>query len=339
MMDVPISVEGKANTLKKYFSEVAEYKIIPVSYRLSLNMSVVPIGQNDLMYTAYSSTGLAIDHFHSKKEKVIIFSNTLGGMSEFFLDAKISPTQLSGAIFDLAALKKVVHGCEMLNRVFVLDKSAIEALLSGLLDSPVDELIFAPIFPARSPGLRMLGQMAAIMTAATSRSDGFLQFPLASANLQESIRHVVLEGFEHNFSAILRRPKSPALPRYIRRAREYIHSNIDRPLSILDIAADCGASPRSLQLGFRRFLDTTPRAYIQSVRLQRVHRDLINEENRESVTEVALKWGFTHLGRFSELYRQHYGLLPSQTLRQQSPVRALSGLNPSTGPDLPPAKP
>jgi AraC-like DNA-binding protein len=339
MMDIPISVEGKANSLKKYFSEIAEYKIIPVSHRLTLNMSVVPIGPDDLMYTAYSSTGLAIDHFQSKKAKVVIFSNTLGGMSEFFLDAKISPAELSGAIFDLAALKKVVHGCDMLNRVFVLDKSPIEALLAGLLEGPVDELIFSPIFPARSPGVKMLGQIASIMTAATSRSDGFLQFPLASANLQECIRHVVLEGFEHNFSDNLRRPRSPALPRYIRRARDYIHSNLDRPLSILDIAADCGASPRSLQLGFRRFLDTTPRAYIQAVRLQQVHGDLINEENRESVTEVALKWGFTHLSRFSELYRQHYGVSPSQTRRQQSTARALIASNSATGAGLPKRKP
>jgi AraC-like DNA-binding protein len=223
--------------------------------------------------------------------------------------------------------------------VFVLDKSPLVALLAGLLDGPVDDLIFSPIFPTRSPGIRLLGQIASILTETLSRSDGLLQFPLASANLLQTIRQVVLEGFQHNFSDILERPRSPAMPRSVRRAIEYIHSNIDRPLSIIEIAADCGASARSLQIGFRRFLDTTPRAYIQSVRLERVHRELISEECRDSVTDIALKWGFTHLGRFSQLFRKHYGVSPSQMQRLRSRPRAFMTSNSDTDIGLPKRKP
>lgn len=32
-----------------------------------------------------------------------------------------------------------------------------------------------------------------------------------------------------------------------------------------------------------------------------------------SVTDFATKWGFFHLGRFSQQYRQRFGILPSQT--------------------------
>ncbi len=34
-----------------------------------------------------------------------------------------------------------------------------------------------------------------------------------------------------------------------------------------------------------------------------------------SVTDVAFKWGFTHLGRFSQEYKRRYGELPSSTRR------------------------
>lgn len=34
-----------------------------------------------------------------------------------------------------------------------------------------------------------------------------------------------------------------------------------------------------------------------------------------SVTAVALEYGFTHLGRFSDLYKSAYGKLPSQSIR------------------------
>ncbi len=34
----------------------------------------------------------------------------------------------------------------------------------------------------------------------------------------------------------------------------------------------------------------------------------------ENVTHIALRWGFTHLARFSGVYRARFGELPSQTL-------------------------
>ena len=34
-----------------------------------------------------------------------------------------------------------------------------------------------------------------------------------------------------------------------------------------------------------------------------------------SVTEVALRWGFGHFGRFAEMYRARFGLSPRDTLR------------------------
>jgi transcriptional regulator GlxA family with amidase domain len=33
------------------------------------------------------------------------------------------------------------------------------------------------------------------------------------------------------------------------------------------------------------------------------------------VTDVALRWGFAHFGRFSGAYRARYGLSPRDTLR------------------------
>jgi AraC-like DNA-binding protein len=33
---------------------------------------------------------------------------------------------------------------------------------------------------------------------------------------------------------------------------------------------------------------------------------------------VAMRWGFTHLGRFAGAYRDRYGVTPSQTLRDRA---------------------
>jgi transcriptional regulator GlxA family with amidase domain len=52
------------------------------------------------------------------------------------------------------------------------------------------------------------------------------------------------------------------------------------------------------------------------LRLERAHADLRDASPGEtSVKRVALRYGFAHLGHFSEAYRRKYGQSPSQTLR------------------------
>ena len=38
-------------------------------------------------------------------------------------------------------------------------------------------------------------------------------------------------------------------------------------------------------------------------------------QGRAAVTDIALRWGFTHFGRFAESYRARYGMTPRDTLR------------------------
>lgn len=79
-------------------------------------------------------------------------------------------------------------------------------------------------------------------------------------------------------------------------------------------------SVRSLQEGFRRSLDTTPVAYLRRVRLEKARDELTAAEpGTTSVTEVATRWGFVHLGRFSSTYARAFGERPSETLRRSGP--------------------
>ena len=56
-----------------------------------------------------------------------------------------------------------------------------------------------------------------------------------------------------------------------------------------------------------------PTAYVRAVRLDRVRDKLLAGGPTVSVTDVAMKWGFFHLGRFAQQYKHRFGVLPSHT--------------------------
>lgn len=102
-------------------------------------------------------------------------------------------------------------------------------------------------------------------------------------------------------------------PRPVRRVMKAIDLDPARCWSPADLAEIAGVSVRRLQQSFRENLGTTPFAHLHEVRLERIHDDLVHGRG-ESVTDVALRWGVTHLGRFAAAYRTKYGELPSETL-------------------------
>ncbi|WP_462382530.1 helix-turn-helix domain-containing protein [Pseudomonas sp. Marseille-QA0892] len=107
-----------------------------------------------------------------------------------------------------------------------------------------------------------------------------------------------------------------ARKRMVDRAREYALANCDRPISILDVCNQIGASRRKLQYCFQETLGTNPVAYLRALRLNAVHRQLLHPNGNDSVQTVAAEWGFWHLSRFATDYRQLFGERPSDTLRR-----------------------
>ncbi|WP_258235647.1 helix-turn-helix domain-containing protein [Dickeya zeae] len=109
-----------------------------------------------------------------------------------------------------------------------------------------------------------------------------------------------------------------AKKRIVDRAREYMMAHCDSPPSILDVCKYAGASRRKLQYCFQETLGINPISYLRVLRLNGAHHDLL--EGATTVQDTAYHWGFWHLSRFANDYRQLFGEYPSTTLnnvRQQ----------------------
>lgn len=100
---------------------------------------------------------------------------------------------------------------------------------------------------------------------------------------------------------------------FLDRARQAIGAQIDDPeFSPSDLAHQLGMSRRALYTTFARF-GTTPAAYMRDLRLEYSHRDIVATRGEKlSLTDVALRYGFTDSATFSRAFRAKYGAPPSE---------------------------
>jgi AraC family ethanolamine operon transcriptional activator len=134
------------------------------------------------------------------------------------------------------------------------------------------------------------------------------------------IEYAVISALVPLIEAYLQPPK-PSLKTFsrvqlVRKAREFILEHIDEPIQVIDVCRALGVSRRTLQSSYNEALGVNPVAYLRLLRLNGVRRDLRESPCAQTqVTEIAAKWGFWHLSRFSADYRQMFNERPSETLR------------------------
>ncbi|SDX90404.1 helix-turn-helix domain-containing protein [Roseicitreum antarcticum] len=102
-----------------------------------------------------------------------------------------------------------------------------------------------------------------------------------------------------------------------RKAQAFVEDRIDAENlpSVADLCAATGVSERSLQYAFRDYVGMSPLAYLKVRRMNEVRTVLLhNEPEATSVTDIAMQFGFGHLGRFAGDYKRLFGETPSTTL-------------------------
>ncbi|WP_428034162.1 helix-turn-helix domain-containing protein [Amphritea sp.] len=140
---------------------------------------------------------------------------------------------------------------------------------------------------------------------------------LEHSAIQNSIRDTVLQCLLELIDKEKVQHLEPlARKRVVDRARDYMMARINEPPSIVELCNNVGASRRKLQYCFQETLGINPVAYLRILRLNAVHRELLNPFCTELVHDIAVERGFLHLSRFANDYKQLFGELPSETLRR-----------------------
>lgn len=189
-----------------------------------------------------------------------------------------------------------------------------ERVLAELLQAPIEaDLRLTPKIDLKTTHGHIAASMMERLSLLPGTDSGSGLTPQLQQRLVDAFAHLLLECSPHRYTDRLIRQGSGAVPGYIRRARDYMWRHCASDLSMTDVAAEVQVSLRTLESGFRKFLDTTPGAYLRTLRLRLARKRLQSNADACSIGEIAKACGFQHVGRFARYYMQAYGETPSQT--------------------------
>ena len=99
---------------------------------------------------------------------------------------------------------------------------------------------------------------------------------------------------------------------------EQIYGHMDGKVSIGSLAKQYSLSEHALQNSFKSLFGFTPKRFLLLLKLNHVHYDLKHANPASSsVSRIAQKWGFAHMGRFSAYYTDLFEENPSLTLKRE----------------------
>jgi AraC-like DNA-binding protein len=133
--------------------------------------------------------------------------------------------------------------------------------------------------------------------------------------VMSSLLHLQPSNHHAEFTSPLRIDKRGAV---VQAAIDYLDDHLAEHITMDSVAGAVHMSIRAVQQGFHEQLGMTPMTYVRERRLERVHEELMDATSADgiTVTAVAERWGFHHLGSFGGEYRKRWGESPSQTLRR-----------------------
>ena len=152
----------------------------------------------------------------------------------------------------------------------------------------------------------LIGSLATALIAELASDDGPQQAYL------DDVMHLLL------FQVLRRHSNAPsigarnlyALPPYkLRRALDFIESQLAQPIGVGEIAAACGTSAFHFSRAFRHAMGRPPYAFLLERRVAKA-RDLL-ASSVTPLTQIAVECGFGGLSQFSRVFKQVAGVSPS----------------------------
>lgn len=193
-----------------------------------------------------------------------------------------------------------------------IDRAAIENRLAALSRrSQPGVPLFNPVIDLSSEHGR------AIQAGFLMLSEAMTDPEAMSADQVDAIVPMIIDELLQNIAyqrgASVVPERLQATPRHVKQAIDLFKARFADRLVMPAVARQIGISERALYDGFQRYYQRAPYDILTRIRMDTARR-LMRDEGH-SANEAARCVGIRHLGRFSATYREIFGVLPSEDVR------------------------
>ena len=133
----------------------------------------------------------------------------------------------------------------------------------------------------------------------------------------ESDKTLYVCGKIYELISMLQTPETitrSCVERHVEQAKQYIDINFRNPISIEQIAEDLNINRSYFSTIFRRCLGKSPQQYLIDVRMENAAELIVNYGYKAS--DAAQSSGYEDIFNFSKMFKQRFGVSPSQYKRQ-----------------------
>lgn len=309
------NLDEAREVVAKVFRSQHRLDLIGNSAHLDARMHYIPFGGCSLSFLRY---GDPLQLSAEEATKFYLVQIPLSGPAQVATqmgDIKSMPCM--GVVLSAGAIMHMDFAPDTNRLVVRFDKERLENHLVSFLGREIEAPIqFKIPFLLNSPGGRLFQNLTVELTQNIDRDVTLLKSPIVANHYEQLLMSVLLQSQHHNYWDELHNDASPATPYYVRRAITYLHEHADQEITMETLVEHTGVSARSLYAGFQRVQGISPMAYLKIERLRCARADLkVADPTETTVTDIATKWNFFHLGRFSGDYHKTFGETPSATLK------------------------
>lgn len=203
--------------------------------------------------------------------------------------------------------------------VIRIEEEPLSAHLTRLLARSLPHPIaFEPAFDLASEAAMRWNTAVQLLHAEVYYQDSLVQHGQGIGAIEDLLMSSLIHLQPSNYYNEFRRPAVGGQHHVVSEASEFIEAHLGERITMDMIAGSVHMSVRSVQQAFHDALGVSPVAYIRERRLTRARQELIDALPADgvTVTAVAHRCGFNHLGSFAVEYRKRWGEAPSATLRR-----------------------